>query len=224
MKKSWLFISILSFVTAILVIMYSCRKTETKINFGGKICDCCNSFGGKTIKIINGDTLIMYSAFTPNNIAFCDSNTFSPNEYGDFLLTYKNCKPNPDSIYNNNLNNAFLFDGLDHFQGNELIIKTLKDSTKIDRFFNYQLSVYKGQSGRIFTGICIDTTLYGTERQRQLESGKYQFILQLYNSRYVHDKTTRIDSISGYFCIIRNKDFANKGCVGKDPFDPLIKE
>jgi len=222
MKKSWLLSSFILFTTTVILIIYSCKKTETKVNFGGETCDCCNSFGGKTIKTINGDTLIIYSAFTPNNIAFCDSNTFS-----DGILTNINCKPNPDSIYNNNLNNAYLFDGLDHFQGNELIIKTLKDSTKIDRFINYQIAYRDGNSysgGRSFTGINIDTTIYGHERQRQLESGKYQFILQLYNSRYVHDKTTRIDSISGYFCIIRNKDFVNKGCVGKDLFDPLIKE
>ena len=100
-------------------------------------------------------------------------------------------------------------------------IENIKDSTLIDRFFNYQLS---DKRGRDFVGMSIDSTIYGALRLRQLEEGKYRYILQLYNSRYIHDKTTRIDSISGYFCIIRNKDFANKGCVGKDLFDPLIKE
>jgi len=225
MKKSWIFSSIILFTTTVFFIIYSCKKTETKVNFGGETCDCCNSFGGKTIKIINGDSLIIYSAFTPNNIAFCDSNTFSPNKYGDTILVYRNCKPNNDSVYNDNLNNAYIFGGLEQFEGNDLRIKSLKDSTLIDMYFNYQIHYYGYYYyGRLFTGMRIDTTIYGHERQRQLESGKYQFILQLYNSRNIHDKTTRIDSISGYFCIIRNKDFVNKGCIGKDPYDPLIKE
>jgi hypothetical protein len=190
-------------------------------------CDCCQSFKGSTTKnVLDSGVLVTVkipSAFTPNNIAFCDSNTFEPNAVGDTILVYKNCRKNIDSVYNDNLNNAFRIIGLEHFKGNELIIKTPGDTSKIDKFLNYQLSDKLGQKGRDFTGIYIDKTLFGAERQRQLVSGRYQFILQLYSSKYVHDKTTRIDSISGFFCIIRNKAFCNVGCEGAETGDKLIK-
>jgi hypothetical protein len=186
-------------------------------------CDCCNSFGARVSRIDTTSsgkivTLIIPSAFTPNNIKFCDSNV-----YVNGVLSSKNCRDNVDSIYNDTLNQRFQIIGIESFPENDLIIRKPGDTTKIDHFINF-----KNKAERSFNGIKIDTTLFGSssihERQRQLVSGRYQFVLQLYrDSSKVHNKASRIDSICGYFCIIRTKDFCNLGCEGKDKPDPLIK-
>jgi len=216
MKKLHLVLSVV-FTVVVTFSFNSCRPKEQS-------CDCCKSFKGSTTKTLLDSagvlvTLKIPSAFTPNNIPFCDSNVV----YDNGILSGYGCRKNIDSIYNDTLNSAFKIIGIEHFKGNELIIKTAGDTTKIDKFINYQLPKKVGQSERVFTGINIDTTLSGTERQRQMASGRYQFILQLYSSRYVHDKTTRIDSIAGFFCIIRNKAFCNRDCEGADAGDKLIK-
>lgn len=211
MKKLQVSLNVIVLVT--LTVFYSsCRQPKQAS------CDCCNSFvkGGSTIKKVAtlSGTIIeikVPTAFTPSNLAFCDSNVY------DKTIP---CRKNIDSVYNDNINDYFHIFGIDSFPENLLIIKTPGDTTAIDRFVNYS-NVSEGH--RVFNGIKIDTTLYGHERQRQLTSGKYQFILQLYKTKD-HLKTERIDSISGNFCIIRVKDFCNVGCEGKDKNDPLINK
>lgn len=181
-------------------------------------CDCCRAFGGSTVWIdtATGDSIKVPSAFTPSNLQFCDSNRFDP----DGNITTAGCNKNVDSIYNDTLNQYLHIIGIEKYKFNELIIRSATtDTTAIQRFFDYSNT---NDGEKVFNGIMIDTTLHSAERQRQLRSGRYKFILQLYGDQ-AHTKAKRIDSISGYFCIIRQKTFCNVGCEGKSNLDPLIK-
>lgn len=205
-----------STVIALLgVLLYtSCSDKE-------KECECCKGWGSTEVKVqaFSGEivTLKIPSAFTPNNIKFCDSNI-----YVDGILSDIGCRANKDSIYNemSPMNDKFQIIGIEKFPQNDLIIRVPGDTTTIDHFVNFN-----NITGRSFNAIKIDTTLYGNERQRQLASGRFMFILQLYKDTDTlkHLLKNRIDSITGYFCVIRNKDFCNIGCEGKDANDPLIK-
>ena len=216
MRKLYLVLSVLA--TAILIFHFSsCSSSKDKS------CDCCQSFKSveKTLLDSNGNPVVIKipTAFTPTNYAFCDSNTYDAS--GN--LVYTGCRKNVDAVYNDNLNNSFKIIGIEKFKGNSLIIKTLTDTTPLAQYSNYQLPDRLGNLDEGFVGITIDHTLYGSERQRLVVSGRYQYILQIYNSRKKHDLTTRIDSISGFFCIIRNASFCNIGCQGVDAGDKLMK-
>lgn len=216
MKRKPIILSISVVCLLLLQMFTACQKTEKKLSFGSTdTCDCCKSYGGITKKVVNGDTLTFYSAITPSNLMFCDSNVFV-----NGILSSKGCKRNMDSVYNDNINSHFIIGGLDSFPQNDLIFRVLGDSTRIYHFVNYKNKSYYG-----FFGVRIDTTLYGNSRQRQLAQGRYEYILKLYKKdSYYHDKTTFIDSISGFFCIIRNLNINSKGCVGADANDPLIQK
>lgn len=183
-----------------------------------KPCDCCRAFGGSTVWLdtANGNTIKVPSAFTPSNLTFCDSNTVDIN--GN--ITTAGCNKNVDSIYNDKLNQYLYIEGIENYPNNELIIRDPgTDTTSIRRFLNYSNT----NSGlQVFNGSMIDTTLHGTSRQRQLKSGRYKFILQIYGDK-MHSKKSRKDSIAGYFCLIRQMSFCNVGCEGHDKLDPLIK-
>jgi len=198
-----------SLILSLVVVMSNCKDEE-------KNCECCVGFGN-TEKVVNGNKLIIYSAFTPSNLKYCDSIVLDTN--GIPIETSKYCRPNPDSIYNDTINEYFYIDGIEAFPENDLIIRVPGDTTKIDRFVNYSNST-SGQ--RVFQGTRTDTTLYGSERTRNLTSRKFEFVLQLYSSKD-HIKANRIDSLQGYFCIIRTSSFKNTGCQGKMTNDPLIK-
>jgi len=199
--------------THCLVLFYSCSETKDIANFGGATCDCCNSIGGKTIKVYNGDTLIFYNAFTPSNLAFCDSIEVDNQNY----ITTINYKKNIDTIYNDKINQYYKIEGIEKFPYNELLIYSGEyPINRILVYTNY-CNPYNGKI--VFNGIRIDTTNYGHLRQKLLAQGKYNYILKLYNDRY-HNSLK--DSISGHFCIIRNKEMTIQGCEGADPMDPLL--
>lgn len=217
MKKFHLSHSVLVLLTMTLFFSSCPEKKES--------CDCCQTFQSVEKKLIdsagNTITIKIPTAFTPTNIPFCDSITYDKNGVPD----YSKCRKNTDSIYNDKLNNAFRIIGLENFRGNSLIIKTPGDTTPLAKFTNYQLPPKPGLKGDDFVGTTVDSTLFGHQRERILKSGRYQYILQIYDSTNVkyHNKSTRIDSITGFFCIIRDKAFCNIGCEGKDVGDPLIK-
>src|ERR1035437_6218731 len=151
MKKLQLTL-VASVIVLLTVSLSSCWKKNPS-------CDCCNSFGSKTTKIDTSSsgkivTLIIPSAFTPNNIAFCDSNT-----YVNKVLSTKGCRSNIDSIYNDTINQRFQIIGIEGFPENDLIIRSPGDTTKIDHFVNF-----KNKSERSFNGIYIDSNLHGHER------------------------------------------------------------
>ena len=208
-KLQFTFSTVLALLS--ILIYTSCNNKE-------KECECCKGWGSTEVKVqaFSGEivTLKIPSAFTPSNLKFCDSNI-----YVDGRLSDIGCRKNLDSVYNDDLNDRFQIIGIEKFPQNDLIIRVPGDTTAIDHYFNFS------NNGRSFNGIKIDTTLYGHERQRQLESNRFMFILQLYKDTDTlkHLLKNRVDSITGYFCIIRNKDFCNIGCEGKEANDPLIK-
>lgn len=183
-----------------------------------KDCECCKfepierEYDGKKIKL--------YTAFTPINTRFCDSIEYLPDGRQDL----SRCRENLDSVYNDNLNAYFHIDGIESFPENRLIIRVPGDTTKLVTIENYSNTNIKqdGTSTDQFNGMSRDSTLWGRERRRLLSERKFEYILELYHSSK-HTRDNLIDSIHGYVCIIRTKDFDNKGCVAKDANDPLIK-
>jgi len=196
----------------LLALIFGLSNCTTKT----KPCDCCRAFGGSTVwyDTATGDSIKVPSAFTPSNLAFCDSNTLDIN--GN--LTTAGCNANVDSIYNDKLNQSLYIEGIEKYPNNLLIIRDAgTDTTSIGRFTNYTNS-----KTRVFNGTTVDYTLHGTSRQRQLKSGRYKFILQIYGDAK-HSLALRKDSIAGYFCLIRQMSFCNVGCEGHEKLDPLIK-
>jgi len=217
MKKPTMIFPVI-LVLGVMFIFCTCYKTK-------QVVLDCTAFGGPTVKTERNPldstalvTLTIYSAFTPDNIAFCDSNNFFVDKRTGNVVTPPGlCRPNPDSIYNDRLNQYLYIAGIENFPYNDLRIRVQGDTTNLDTLNNYSNNL---NGHREFTGVTVDTTLHGFQRQRILTSGKYVFILQLYKDKY---HTQRIDSIHGYFCLIRNPKVPNIGCQGHDPNDPLIK-
>lgn len=197
-------------------------------------------------------TVKLYSAMTPLNKHFCDSMVFdstvmdwqlpyevrdaennnaqrwdllcSPEEaleaYLDGCRSCCPCRTNPDTIYNydeNDLayNDYFYIEGINDFPSNKLFLRVPGDTTKIKQFFDYD-----NKTGTFAGEITMDSTLYGRSPiNKMLQSGKYEYELILYSDSL---RTESIDTIIGYFCIIRTPDDENENCVGADDGDPLI--
>ena len=183
-----------------------------------KACDCCTGFKPVEKSYPDGRKIKVYTAFTPDNLPFCDSIVRDKN--GVETRDAKRCRPNFDSVYNDKSNTYFHIEGIEEFPYNTLIIRVPGDTTKVNVFTDY--ANISGAGKNAFNGTTSDTTLFGADRERQLISGKYEFILQLYSSDK-YDKASRIDSIQGYFCIIRTGNYKNEGCVAKEAGDKLIK-
>lgn len=157
--------------------------------------------------------MIFYNAFSPSNFVYCDSNEYD--KFGVLLLSH--CKPNIDSTYNDTINQYFKIKGVENFPYNDLKIYHQNDSTSsINHFYNYS-NILHGD--RIFNGSMIDTTIYGTERQRLLSQGKYFYKFKIYTDK---QHSSVLDTFSGHFCIIRNKEMTIQGCEGANPMDPML--
>jgi hypothetical protein len=152
-------------------------------------------------------------------LKFCDSVVLHKSGSKKGLVDESKCRPNVDSAVNDNVNDYFHIEGIEQFPENRLIIRVPGDTTKLDEFINYS-NTSKGD--RVFQGTRTDTTLHGAQRLRQLVSRKYEYVLELFKNSN-HTKANRIDSIQGFFCIVRTLDFESEGCKAREKNDPLIK-
>lgn len=193
-------------------------------------CDCCRAFTSVE-KQIAGVTLKIPSAFTPKNYDYVDSILLLP----DGSTKEIGIRKNPDTVYNYpEVNDKFQIEGLENFPHNKLIIRVPGDTVALFKFFNYGKvgeTVWEGRSN----GSYEDTLKIGVpiKAPSMIQSGRYEYILMLYKDDYYQFKDSlnnkgyntrsRIDSIHGYFCIIRSKDYCNLGCKGAQTGDPLIK-
>lgn len=180
-----------------LLVAESCVK-----NVDGKSCKCCQS--PVVEKSYNGKKLVFYNAFTPVNLSYCDS-VDQPKEL---------CRENPDSVFNDKVNEAFYVKGLDSFY-NKVILRAKGDTTRIFNAVDYQ------RIGQSFIGNRNDTTLWGNPRKKSLTSGEYEYEVIIYSDK---DHKMVLDTVKGPFCIIRNKTSCEvSGCSGMQEGDVLLK-
>lgn len=132
-------------------------------------------------------------------------------------------RPNPDSVYNDEINEYFHIEGIDNFPHNCVYFskkgKLLVDNEKL--FQDYR----NARGGVIFDGRKVDTLLNDFGKRVLvpiiLPSGKYEFGIAIYEDER---HTILQDSISGTFCIIRTPCYNFQGCRGVDEFDPVLEK
>ena len=221
------------------LVVTSCKKDEDCI-------DCkANDIIKTTIRLGSGDsTITIYPVMTPSNHDMCDSMVYhsvkgayvrpydvykyqklcSVEEAIDSLKAGNDsacpCRKNLDTIYNDPKNSYFYIENLQKFPYNKLLIKTVKDSTQMRTYLNYD------NRNDLFIGeVPMDTTLgyYQHNDTRPLASGIFAYYLIIYKDE-MH-QTIIGDTIKGKFAIVRNPKVKTRNCKAQahDEDDPLLK-
>jgi len=176
----------------------------------------CNT--GKTIRI--------YSAFTPNNYPFYDviGDSASGKYRGkpitiseDLQDTSEIGYPNPDSIYNDDVNSYFYIENIEAFPYNKVFFYAEDTLIHNEPYVNC-----KNEKGTVFDGrynryIYVDGNL--VMLPLYVPSGIYKYKIIIYEDPRWENL---IDSVYGYFHIVRTPRYKTLGCRGKDEGDPLL--
>jgi len=208
-----------------LVFLQSCKKDIDSKNHKTETIACDSKF--TEFNIGNSGTAIkVYSAFTPNNYLFYDE--IGDEESGrfrgrpiviseDFQDTTETGRTNDDSVFNDDINAYFLIENIESFHYNKVYFMAENDSLLTPAYYNYKNSKGTIFDGRVTKKVQIDgvTKYY----PKYIESGKYKYAIVIFEDA---ELTTIVDSISGYFQIVRNEDYKTIGCAGAQENDPLL--
>jgi len=187
---------------------------------------CPDAYTEHNIK--NSDeTLIVPSAFTPNNYPFYDeiaiegTGTFRGKPIvisEDLQDTSETGRPSPDSMYNDTINRYFHIENIEAFPYNKIFFHFVDD----ELLYREPYINCKNKRGTVFDG---RYNIRDTSRgdilviPAYLPSGKYKYSIVLFKDERW---TQRIDSVTGYFYIVRTPCYRTFGCRGADENDPLL--
>lgn len=227
---------ILTYAVAGILLLTFCSK-EKDIADGDSITGL-----EQVITEVEGNTITLYTAITPNNYHIRDSLVYDQT-VEEYVLPYDQwdaetqskridllcsaedvenngdcddccpCTKNSDTVYNDSKNNYLYIGGIEAFEYNVLIIYD-EDGEIIEQYedYNNRFSTYVGRG--------IDTLDTGSPVMVQYSTGVYSLTLKLYSSSDKIDANL-IKTIEAEFAIIRTP-VDNEGLIVHDEGDPLI--
>jgi len=219
---------------SLFLAIFSCKPKDEPT----KCCDVAFHFD--TVRGTGGDSIIVYSAFTPNNYPFYDEIGDSTSGFyrGKPIAIYENDpkttldndttetgRPNTDSIYNDDINSYFHIVNIEKYPYNKIYFYNgdVKDTTPImkEPYINY-----KNKKGTVFDGRSNEALLQpdGSSKTlpKYIKSGHYRCKIYLYQDERW---TIGIDTLEFPFCIIRVPDYDfNENCSGVDSGDPVLSK
>lgn len=188
-----------------LLILGACAKEE-------ETCQCCDLSVSEYV--LDSVTVKMYSAITPNATPFENKieTVFPlPNGKDSTITIALPTTPNPDTVYNDSINQGFFIDNLESLTEPKLeIFKVTVDGTIDDKH-----PVYKNPNYSNFDPF-VGFRNFGEDQHKALVAGRYRAVLTVYTTEGT--ATAQHD-----FCLMWNGTLDNSGLKGKQMPDPLLK-